>query len=132
MEIDPACTAARVELAETEFHAGRYERSLESAAQVEEIDRGLLRRRGVQWWTDRSTRPLLRAFFGMMLCQWHLGRAGEAAETGQRLLETDAADHMGARFYVPLFISWRASTRRPRCFSAIMPRVIRATCPMLG
>jgi len=103
VEIDPGCTAARVELAEMEFHAGRYERSLELAAQVEEIDRGLLRRRGVQWWTDRETRPLLRALFGIMLCQWHLGRAGEAAETGRRLLETDAADHLGARFYVPLF-----------------------------
>jgi tetratricopeptide (TPR) repeat protein len=103
VEIDAGCTAARVELAEMEFHAGRYERSLELASQVEEIDRGLFRRRGVQWWTDRETRPLLRALFGIMLCQWHLGRAGEAAETGRRLLETDAADHLGARFYVPLF-----------------------------
>ena len=103
-EIDPGCTAARVELAEIEFHAGHYERSLGLAAQVEEIDRPLLRQRGVQWWTDRATRPLLRSIFGMMLCQWHLGRAGEAADTGLRLLEIDATDHLGARFYVPLFL----------------------------
>jgi hypothetical protein len=102
-EIDPACTAALVELAEMEFHAGHYERSLRLAARVEETDRELWRRRGVRWWTDRATRPLLRAMFGIMLCQWHLGRAAEAAETGRRLLEVDATDHLGARFYVPLF-----------------------------
>ena len=103
-EIDPACTAARAELAETEFHGGNYERCLELAGQVEEIDRALLRRRGVQWWQDTSTRPLLRALCSIMLCHWHLGRANEAAETGQRLLEIDPQDHLGARFYVPLFL----------------------------
>jgi len=103
VEIDPACTLARVELAEMEFHAGHYERSLEMATQIEEIDGALLRRRGTHWWTDRATRPLLRAIFGIMLCQWHLGRAAEAADTGRRLLEIDATDHLGARFYVPLF-----------------------------
>jgi tetratricopeptide (TPR) repeat protein len=102
-EIDSSCSAARVELAELEFHAGRYERSLELARQAEEIDRPLLRRIGIQWWSDRETRPMLRALFGIMLCQWHLGRANEAAEAGQFLLETDPQDHMGARFYVPLF-----------------------------
>jgi len=103
-EIDPACTAALIELAEMEFQAGRYEKSLGLFAQIEEIERPLLRRRAVRWWTDRTTRPLLRSLFGTMLCQWHLGRAAEAAETGQRLLETDPDDHTGARFYVPLLL----------------------------
>ncbi|MEX1044959.1 MAG: hypothetical protein WEC73_02415 [Chthoniobacterales bacterium] len=103
VEFDPGCTAARVELAEMDFQAGNYERSLELATQIEETDGPLRRRRDVHWWADRTTRPLLRAVFGIMLCQWHLGRAGEAAETGRRLLEIDAADHMGARFYIPLF-----------------------------
>jgi hypothetical protein len=102
-ELDPACTAARVELAEMEFHEGRYDRSLEIAEEVESLEADLCRQSGVSWWTDRATRPFLRAMFGRMLCHWHLGRAGEAAEIGSRLLETDAADHLGARFYVPLF-----------------------------
>ena len=104
VELDPANTEARVELAEMEFHAGRYERSFDLALQVEEIDTPFLRRRGIHWWKDRSTRPFLRAINGMMLCQWHLGRAVEAAELGQRLLEIDLQDHLGARFYVPLFL----------------------------
>ena len=102
-EMDPGCTAALVELAEMDFQAGNYERSLELAARVEEADGPLLRRRDVHWWADRATRPLLRAIFGIMLCQWHLGRAAEAGETGRRLLEIDASDHLGARFYIPLF-----------------------------
>jgi tetratricopeptide (TPR) repeat protein len=103
VEIDPGCTAARVELAEAEFQAGRYEKSLEMARRIEEIDSDWLRRRDTMWWSDRETRPLLRAMFGQMLCLWHLGRAAEASEAGWRLLETDAADHLGARFYIPLF-----------------------------
>lgn len=103
VELDAACTAARIELAEMEFHAGAYEKSIAMAEEIERIDGAWFRQRGVSWWTDRATRPLLRALFGQMLGQWHLGHPGEAAGIGQRLLETDATDHQGARFYVPLF-----------------------------
>jgi tetratricopeptide (TPR) repeat protein len=74
------------------------------AAEIEQIDAPLFRQRGVQWWIDRDTRPLLRALHGQMLCQWHLGRAAEAAEIGQRLLGLTPADHLGARFFTPLFL----------------------------
>jgi tetratricopeptide (TPR) repeat protein len=104
LELDPSNTGARIELAEIEFHAGRYERSMELAAQVEEIDEPWFRRRGVHWWKDRATRPLLRALYGMMLCHWHLGRPAEAAELGERLLGIDGQDHLGARFHLPLFL----------------------------
>jgi tetratricopeptide (TPR) repeat protein len=103
-ETDPGNTASRIELAEIEFHAGHYERSLAIAMDVETIDEPVVRRRGVQWWTDRSTRPYLRALFGQMLSHWHLGRAPEAAELGWRLLDLDPKDHLGARFYTPLFL----------------------------
>jgi len=102
-ELDPTCTAARIELAEMEFHAGRYPQSLAMTREIEEIDEALLRRPGVEWWRDRSTRPLLRAFFGRMLCEWHLGRPAEAADLGQQLLDLDPSDHLGVRFYLPLF-----------------------------
>lgn len=103
-ELDPASTAARIELAEMEFHAGNYEGSMEWAVLVEELDAPFLRQPGVRWWKDQSTRPLLRAFFGMMLCHWHLGRASEAADLAERLLQIDPQDHLGARFYAPLFL----------------------------
>lgn len=102
--LDPANTAALIELADMEFQSGRYRRSLELVSRIAETDASLMERRGTDWWSDRSTRPLLRALFGIMLCQWHLGNIPEAAEAGRRLLACDARDHMGARFYVPLFL----------------------------
>lgn len=102
--LDPANTAALIELADMEFQAGHYRRSFDLVTRIADVDVLLIGRRGVDWWNDRSTRPLLRALFGMMLCQWHLGNIPEAAETGGRLLECDTRDHMGARFYVPLFL----------------------------
>ena len=104
VELDPANTAARVELAEMEFHAGHYEKSRQMAEEIERIDAPLLRQRSVQWWVDRDTRPLLRALHGQMLCHWHLGRAADAAEIGQRALAINPMDHLGARFYTPLFL----------------------------
>ncbi|MBU3664707.1 MAG: hypothetical protein FGM15_02345 [Chthoniobacterales bacterium] len=104
VELDQANTAARMELSEMEFHAGRYTRSLELAREVEQIDAPRFRRGHADWWTDHATRPLLRSLFGQMLCQWHLGRSPDAADSGRRLLEIDATDHLGARFYTPLFL----------------------------
>lgn len=103
-QIDPANTGALALLAEMEFQAGRYEQAFSLAMQIKEIDAELLRRRGTDWWNDRSTRPLLRALHTMMLCHWHLGRFVEAADEGTRLMKIDARDHMGARFYIPLFL----------------------------
>ena len=104
VELDPSSTAARAELADMEFQAGHYQRSLQMAGQIEEIDAPLLRSPRVDWWNDCSTRPILRALFGMMLCHWHLGRPSDAAIAGQRLLQADKKDHLGARFYLPLFL----------------------------
>ncbi len=103
-ELDPDNTEALADLADMEFQAGRYDRCFDLAVRIEETDSALLRRRGVQWWEDRPTRPLLRALCGMMFCHWHLGRIPDAAGAGRRLLAIDARDHMGARFYTPLFL----------------------------
>lgn len=103
-EIDPSNTDALALLAEMDFHAGRYEQSFALAGRIEQIDAELLQRRGVDWWNDRKTRPLLRALNTMMLCQWHLGRFSEAAQEGRRMLKIDPQDHMGVRFYIPLFL----------------------------
>lgn len=102
-ELDASNTEARAELADMAFQEGRYERSLEMAERVTGIDAALLRRRDADWWNDRATRPVLRAIFCIMLCQWHLGRPSDAAAEGRRLLDLDASDHLGARFYLPLF-----------------------------
>lgn len=102
--LDEANHAARIELADFEMASGRYDRALEIFLDVDDALSPLFKRRSPRWWDDESTRPLLRALSGTMLCQWHLGRAPEAADAAQRLLHLDPADHMGARFYLPLFL----------------------------
>lgn len=102
--LDDANHAAKIELADFEMSGGRHARALEIFLEVDEALSPAFKRRSPRWWDDESTRPLLRALGGTMLCQWHLGRAVEAADVAQRLLHLDPADHMGARFYLPLFL----------------------------
>lgn len=103
-EIDNTNHEAKIELADMEMAAGRYPRALEIFAEVDEALSPIFKRRSPRWWDDEATRPFLRALSGKMLCHWHLGRAPEAADAAQRLLQMNPADHTGARFYVPLFL----------------------------
>ena len=104
IELDELNYDAKIEMADMEMAAGLYARALSMFAHVEEGLSPVFRRRSPRWWEDAATRPLLKACSGMMLCQWHLGRAVEAADAAQRLLNMDPVDHMGARFYLPLFL----------------------------
>ena len=104
IELDAANFEAKIELADMEMAAGQYAKALEIFAGVDEDLSPVFKRRVPQWWEDESTRPFLRSLSGAMLCLWHLARAPEAADTAQRLLQLDNADHMGARFYVALFL----------------------------
>ncbi|MFZ9931958.1 MAG: tetratricopeptide repeat protein [Chthoniobacterales bacterium] len=104
IDLDPANHEAKIELADMEMSSGHYARALEIFSAVDEELSPVFRRRTPRWWEDPATRPFLRALSGTMLCQWHLGRAPEAADTAQRLLQHDKDDHMGARFYLPLFL----------------------------
>jgi tetratricopeptide (TPR) repeat protein len=104
IELDAANFEAKIELADMEMAAGQYAKALEIFAGVDEDLSPVFKRHAPRWWEDESTRPFLRSLSGAMLCLWHLGRAPEAADTAQRLLQLDGTDHMGARFYLPLFL----------------------------
>ncbi len=104
LELDEGTSEAKVAIADMEMGSGRYVKALEFFSEVEGEGAPAAKRRPVRWWQDAATRPFLRALSGTMLCHWHLGRAPEAADVAQRLLQTDPADHMGARFYLPLFL----------------------------
>lgn len=104
VELDGTNYDAKIELADMEMASGQYTKALEIFSGVDEELSPVFKRRSPEWWSDESTRPFLRSLSGTMLCQWHLGRAPEAADAAQRLLQLDKADHMGARFYLPLFL----------------------------
>lgn len=104
VELDESNYDAKIGMSDMELASGQYARALAMYGHVEGELSSVFKRRSPRWWDDDATRPLLKACSGMMLCQWHLGRAVEAADTAQRLLNMDPADHMGARFYLPLFL----------------------------
>ncbi len=102
LERDADCAAARVELADMEFHGGNWKSCL--AAYEEVIKREAARWSSSRnaWWVDRATRPYLRAIYGRAMTQWHLGRYTAGAKTLEELLAINPRDNQGTRFLIPM------------------------------
>ncbi len=102
LDRDADCSTARIELADVEFQQGNWKLCL--AAYDEVIARELPRwhDRHPEWWTNRETRPLLRALYGRGMTLWHQGRHAEAAEQFENLLFLNRRDNQGVRFFIPL------------------------------
>ncbi len=99
---DTDCSPAHVELADAEFRRGDWTRALRAydAAIAREAPRWS--EKSPAWWTDRETRPYLRALFGRAMTLWHQGRHLAAAAALSDLLVLNPRDHQGARFLVPM------------------------------
>ncbi len=54
------------------------------------------------WWADPETRPLLRARYGLMMCEWHRGEWDESLHHATCLLKLNPTDNQGVRFLIPL------------------------------
>jgi len=54
------------------------------------------------WWTDRATRPYLRALYGRAMAQWHMGHYIEATRSLEKVVNIHPVDNLGARFHIPL------------------------------
>ncbi|MDX2080750.1 MAG: tetratricopeptide repeat protein [Terrimicrobiaceae bacterium] len=101
LDRDPDCAPARVELADLEFQNGNWKACL--AAYEEVVKRESTRWTGHHaWWTDRATRPFLRAIYGKAMTLWHLARYPIAARTLEELLALNPKDNQGARFLIPM------------------------------
>lgn len=102
LERDAECSSVRVELADVEFQNGNWKACL--AAYDEVISRELphWQSRHPEWWTARETRPLLRSLYGRGMTLWHQGHHAVAAEQFEDLLELNARDNQGVRFFIPL------------------------------
>ncbi len=112
---DAECAAARIELADIEFQTGNWKSCL---AAYEEIIRREGQRWGAKtaWWSDRETRPFLRAVYGKAMTQWHLGRYAPAARTLEELLDYNSSDNQGARFLVPMLHLLSDSSERAAAY----------------
>jgi tetratricopeptide (TPR) repeat protein len=102
IEQDADCASARIELADTDYQAGRWNECRRGYQDL--IDREERRWRGEtpEWWTDPETRPYLRALYGHAMTEWQQGRFSQTAADLQRLLMLNPADNQGVRFLIPL------------------------------
>lgn len=102
VSMDGDCSEARIELADIEFHKGNWKACAASYDEVITREGRRFKAGVVTPWEDRSTRPYLRAIYGKAMTLWHRGRYAEAAAQLERLLQINARDNQGARFFIPL------------------------------
>lgn len=102
IEQDAECVLARIELADADYQAGRWNESRRGYQDV--IDREERRWRGEspEWWGDIETRPYLRALYGRAMTEWHSGRFTETASDLRKILRFNPNDNQGVRFLIPL------------------------------
>jgi len=112
---DPECPAARIELADMDFQAGKFSDCLTSY-EVLAAHEAPKWTAGADWWSDTPTRPYLRALYGRAMSQWHLGRHSAAAATLEDLLTINPRDHQGARFLIPMLHLLAESNDRASAF----------------
>jgi tetratricopeptide (TPR) repeat protein len=102
LDRDADCSTARVELADVEFQHGNWKACLSAYDEVITRELPQWQARHPEWWIARETRPLLRAFYGRGMTLWHQGRHADAAAQFEALLELNARDNQGVRFFIPL------------------------------
>lgn len=102
LDRDADCSTARVELADVEFQHGNWKACLAAYDEVVARELPTWQARHPEWWTARETRPLLRALYGRAMTLWHQGRHADAAAQFEQLLDLNARDNQGVRFFIPL------------------------------
>ncbi len=102
IDSDADCSPAHVELGDAEFRRGDWNRALREYDATIAREQPRWEPASPTWWSDRETRPYLRATFGRAMTLWHQGRHLAAAEGLNALLKTNPTDHQGARFLIPM------------------------------
>ncbi len=102
IEQDADCAVARIELADTDYQAGRWSESRRAYQEIVEREERRWRGEAPDWWSDPETRPYLRALYGHAMTEWQQGHFSQASMDLQRLLTLNPADNQGVRFLIPL------------------------------
>jgi tetratricopeptide (TPR) repeat protein len=100
--LDPDNSLARVELADIDYNKGNWKACLDGYVEVANRESILRDDPKMVWWSDRDTRPYLRALYGKAMTEWHLGRFADAAAVLEDLLSCNLKDNQGARFLIPM------------------------------
>jgi len=102
IEQDADCAEARIDLAEADYQAGRWDECQRSYQEL--IDREERRWRGESpdWWADVETRPYMKGLYGRAMTMWQQGQFQKTSADLQRLLKLNSVDNQGVRFLIPL------------------------------
>lgn len=115
---DPDSPEARIELADMDFQTGNFKTCLLTYEAICDKEAARWDGQKTEWWTNRETRPFLRAIYGRAMTQWHLGRFAPAAKTLETLLLQNPKDNQGVRFLIPMLHLLAESPERASAFFA--------------
>ncbi len=102
IEQDADCSLARIELADTDYQAGRWKECSQGYRELIAREERRWQSETPDWWTDPETRPYLRALYGHAMTEWQQGRFAHTSDYLQRLLTLNPIDNQGVRFLLPL------------------------------
>jgi tetratricopeptide (TPR) repeat protein len=102
IEQDSGCILARIELADSDYQAGRWNECRRAYQDVIEREERRWRGESPDWWEEPETRPYLRALYGRAMTEWHGGRFAETAGDLSKILTLNPRDNQGVRFLIPL------------------------------
>ena len=102
MEQDVECLEARIELADADYQAARWEESRRGYQEIIDRERRRWNGESPDWWKDPETRPFLRALYGRAMTEWQRGCFPQTAKDLSIILKKNPADNQGVRFLIPL------------------------------
>jgi hypothetical protein len=102
VEQDEGCLPARIELADADYQAGRWEECRRGYHAIVEHEERRWAGENPSWWSDPETRPFMRALYGRAMTEWQAGRFPSTALDLSRLLIMNPTDNQGVRFLIPM------------------------------
>jgi hypothetical protein len=102
VEQDEGCLAARIELADADYQAARWNECRKAYQEIVEREQRRWTGETPSWWSDVETRPFMRALYGRAMTEWQAGRFQNTAADLSRLLAMNPTDNQGVRFLIPM------------------------------
>jgi tetratricopeptide (TPR) repeat protein len=102
VEQDAECLEARIELADADYQAARWEESRRGYQEIIDRERRRWSGESPDWWKDPETRPFLRALYGRAMTEWQRGHFPQTAKDLSIILKKNPSDNQGVRFLIPM------------------------------
>lgn len=105
LSLDAHHAGALLDLADLHYQQGDIDQSSTRYAELLENERRrwkLSQPDRTAWWSQPETRPLMKAHYGLMMCDWQRGELEDALHHATTLLQLNPTDNQGVRFLIPL------------------------------